>query len=268
MRPRPGIVLALFAACAFLCAACAGPAATSCVGESPGGVLWICGGGTLAPDVLAGFVSDAGGASARLVLIPGASRSADDADALERQLARWRARGIAEPMVLHTRSRAEADDEAFVAPLRQATAVWFGGGDQKRLAEVFAGTRVERELHALLARGGVIGGSSAGAAIQSKVMIAGGNPEPQIGTGLDLLPGAIIDQHFRARQREARLVAAVRAHPECTGYGIDEGTALVVRGGVARVLGAGGVTVVQARGDDEPGLRFVPAGETLELDAR
>lgn len=266
MRPTPGFVLRLVASCGLLVVACAGPAATSCVGESPQGVLWICGGGTLAPEVLAGFVSDAGGAGARLVLIPGASRSADDADALERQLARWRARGIAEPLVLHTRSRAEADDEAFVAPLRQATAVWFGGGDQKRLAEVFAGTRVERELHALLARGGAIGGSSAGAAIQSKIMIAGGNPEPQIGTGLDLLPGAIIDQHFRARRREARLVAAVRAHPECTGYGIDEGTALVVRAGAARVLGAGGVTVVSARGADEPGLRFVPAGESLELD--
>ena len=99
-------------------------------------------------------------------------------------------------------------------------------------------------------------------------LVAGGRPGPKIGPGLDLLTGAIVDQHFRARHREARLVAAVRAHPDRTGYGIDEGTALVVRGGVARVLGAGGVTVVSARGADEPGLRFVPAGESLELDRR
>ncbi|MBI5850122.1 MAG: Type 1 glutamine amidotransferase-like domain-containing protein [Planctomycetes bacterium] len=150
---------------------CASPPASS--PDPRPGVLWVCGGGTLAPELLAEFVRDAGGGDARLVLIPGASRTAEEPEALERQVARWRERGVAEVVVLHSRDRAEADAADFVAPLRSATAVWFGGGDQKRLAEVYAGTRVETEIKALLARGGAVGGTSAGAAIQSRVMIGG-----------------------------------------------------------------------------------------------
>jgi len=101
--------------------------------------------------------------------------------------------------VLHTRSRDKANTTEFVAPLRHATAVWFEGGQQSRLAAAYVGTEVERELYAMSDRGGVIGGTSAGAAIMSRVMVEGGNPEPRMGTGLDLLPGTIVDQHFLVR---------------------------------------------------------------------
>ena len=245
----------------LLLAACATPP-SSTVDAFPG-VLWICGGGTLAPELIAGFVADAGGDAARLVVVPGASAAADDADAEERETARWIARGIGHVVVLHTRDRMRADDPAFVAPLREATAVWFGGGDQHRLAAAYSGTRVEQEILALLERGGVVGGTSAGAAIQTRVMIAGGNPEPEMGTGLDLLQDAIVDQHFRARGREPRLVRAVQQHPECVGFGIDEGTALVVRGDAARVIGAGGVTVVRAVRGSAPSREFLAAGNEV-----
>lgn len=262
MRP-PLIASLVLLALACGCAASRGRAEAG----SPG-ALWVCGGGTLAPELLAEFVQRAGGPQTRLVLIPGASRTADEPTAIERQLARWRERGVADVVVLHSRDRAQADQEDFAAPLRSATAVWFGGGDQKRLAEVYAGTRVEAEIQALLARGGVVGGTSAGAAIQSRVMIGGGNPEPLIGVGLDLVPCGIVDQHFRARKREPRLVAAVRAHPECVGYGVDEGTALVIEGKTARVLGAGGVTVVRAAAGGEPVSEFVAAGGVIGVSAR
>jgi len=157
---------------------------------------------------------------------------------------------------LHTRSKDEANQDEFVAQLKSATAVWFGGGDQSKIADAYLGTAVEREIHALLARGGVVGGTSAGAAIQSKVMIAGGTTEPRLATGLDLLPGAIIDQHFLARNRRGRLVSAVTQHPECVGYGIDERTALVVRGRQLQVLGDGTVTVILAACEGRPLREF------------
>ena len=118
----------------------------------------------------------------------------------------------------------------------------------------------------MLARGGVVGGTSAGAAIQSKVMIAGGQTEPRMATGLDLLPGAIIDQHFLARKRHDRLVAAVTKHPECVGFGIDEGTALVVRGRRLEVLGNSTVTVILAASNGRPLREFqLKSGERHDL---
>lgn len=95
----------------------------------------------------------------------------------------------------------------------------------------------------------------------SRVMITGGNPEPKIARGFDLVPGAIIDQHFRARAREPRLRRAVQLNPGLVGVGVDEGTALVLTGTRAAVLGAGGVTVI-----DRDGERFVPAGGVLEFE--
>ena len=104
-------------------------------------------------------------------------------------------------------------------------------------------TQVETELHALLARGGVIGGTSAGAAIMSRDMIARGKQTPEMGTGFGFLPYAIIDQHFLARNRQARSLKAVKEHPGRFGLGIDEGTALEVTGRRMRVLGKSTVTI-------------------------
>jgi cyanophycinase len=214
------------------------------------GSLVIVGGGSLPEAVRARFVELAGGKEAKIVVIPTASETAEatlaDAEKKEKLLAGWKAAGAASVEALHTRSNHEANRDAFIEPLKTATAVWFGGGDQSKIAAAYLGTAVEREIHALLARGGVVGGTSAGAAIQSKVMIAGGQTEPQMGTGLDLLPGAIVDQHFLARKRHDRLVAAVTEHSDCVGFGIDEGTALIVRGRQLQVLGNSTVTVVLA----------------------
>jgi cyanophycinase len=224
------------------------------------GSLVICGGGALPDEVRTRFVDLAGGQAARVVVIPTASATAEatigDPRRLERLLAPWKSHGAADVQMLHTRSKEKANDDAFVGPLKAATAVWFGGGDQSKIAEAYLGTAVEREIGALLARGGVVGGTSAGAAIQSKVMIAGGQTEPRIAVGLDLLPGAIIDQHFLARKRRDRLVAAVAKQLDCVGYGIDEGTALVVHGRRLEVLGKSTVTVSLAGSGDRAAREF------------
>ena len=218
------------------------------------GTLVIAGGGDLPESVLRRFVREAGGRRARIVVIPTASESADEDAAdparADQHLAVWRSLNAARAQLLHTRSRETADSDAFIAPLKEATGVWLGGGQQSRLAEAYLGTAVEREIFALLARGGVFGGTSAGAAIQSKVMIAGGNPVPQIASGFDLLPGTIIDQHFLTRSRQPRLLAAVKQHPALVGIGIDEGTALVVSGRRMEVVGRSQVVVELAASRD------------------
>jgi cyanophycinase len=207
------------------------------------GALVIHGGGRLTREVQQRFVDLAGGADGHLVVIPTASRDPSDTDGL---VAAWSAWGFASVVVLHAGTRAQADDPDFVAALTTATAVWFDGGEQSRLERAYRGTLVETELHRLIARGGVIGGSSAGAAIMSRVMIRGGKTRPRMGIGFDLLPDAIIDQHFIARARKHRLLIALAHHRTLVGYGIDEGTALVVQGANLEVVGDSTVTVAMA----------------------
>ena len=229
-----------------------------------GGNLVICGGGDLPAEVHRIFVELAGGPQARIVVIPTASESADNG--LDEPLEPWTSLGAAHVARLHTRDRAVADQDNFVAPLRDATGVWLGGGDQARLAEAYLGTAVERELHALLARGGTIGGTSAGAAIMSRVMIAGGNPRPEMATGLDLLPGAIVDQHFLARNRASRLWQALAWNPSRFGVGVDEGTALVVTDRTMTVVGDSFVTLCwNPSSSRPPRTETLRAGQQIDL---
>lgn len=200
------------------------------------GSLIICGGGRMPDPITDRFVELAGGKDARLVVIPTAS-SDQALPTLDEVRNTWQSREIGQVSMLHTRNRERADDAQFVEPLNDATAVWFNGGQQSRIAAAYVGTAVEAELYKLLKRGGTIGGTSAGAAIQSKVMIQSGAREPDIGQGFDLLKNAIVDQHFLQRNRLARSIAAVRAHPKCIGIGIDEGTAVVVTGDKMQVVG-------------------------------
>src|SRR5581483_5879137 len=100
----------------------------------------------------------------RLVVIPTASKWFDQTR-ISRSLNYWKAQGLASVSLLHTLNPKEADDPSFVKPLQEATAAWLGGGDQSRLANAYHGTAVEKELQRLLARGGVIGGTSAGASV-------------------------------------------------------------------------------------------------------
>jgi cyanophycinase len=234
------------------------------------GTRILAGGGKMPDAVYERFLALAGGAEmARIVLIPTASGSADEAAERAKTLARWQQ---AHPgyrfEVLHTRDRATADREDFTAPLRSATAVWLGGGVQQNLADAYLGTRVERELQALLARGGVVGGTSAGTAIQTKVMIASGRDAPEMATGFDFVPGAISDQHFLARKRLPRLQQALALHPGCFGLGIDEGTAVEIGGRTLTVHGASkAVLVLGATPTDAGRVVELAAGERADLVA-
>lgn len=231
------------------------------------GTRLLGGGGKLPAAIYQRFVELAGGPDAKIVLIPTASETADDPEANAARLADWRHDhpGVKFEL-LHTRDRREADREDFTAPLRSATGVWFGGGAQARLAQAYVGNRVETEVMALLARGGVVGGSSAGTAIQTRTMIQEGRDPPILATGLDLVPFAISDQHFLRRERLPRLLQALTLAPGHFGLGIDEGTAVLIRGRELSVLGNSQALLVlaPAAGHDERVVRLA-AGDAADL---
>lgn len=235
------------------------------VPEPPQGHLFIVGGGPRPAELMQHFVELAGGpGGARIAVIPTAS--ADPATAGERLVEEMRSLG-ADAFSLNL-TRAEADDEATIGRLVGATGVWFSGGVQSRHTDTLKHTPVEAAIHTLYRDGAVIGGTSAGAAIMSEVMITGAERRPGgdrpprsrdpfitidrdnvvTAEGFGFLPGAIVDQHFVRRKRHNRLLSLVLENPEQIGIGIDEGTALVVRpDGLWEVLGEGTALVYDAR---------------------
>lgn len=231
------------------------------------GTRMLGGGGKLPDSIYEHFLELAGGKQAQIVIIPTASSSADTAEGRASTLKRWQdAHPGYDFTVLHTRDRTVANSNEFGDQIKTATAVWFGGGAQSRLAEAYLDTRFENELHALLARGGVIGGSSAGTAIQTRTMIAGGMAPPRLATGFDFVPFAIADQHFSQRSRLPRLLLALAATPGHFGVGIDEGTAIVVQNRSVKVLGKGKVTFALAATESQPQrLLERTAGEEVDL---
>lgn len=212
------------------------------------GSLVIVGGGKIGPEVAQVFLTLAGGPEAPIVIIPTASEKdtftgADfDEDFLHRA-------GANHVTVLHTRDRSVADSEAFVQPLRQARGVWFPGGRQWRLVDAYLGTRMQHELQAVLDRGGVIGGTSAGATILGSYLVRGAREGNSImmakgyEQGFGFLKSAAIDQHLLTRKREKDLLPVIHAHPELLGIGLDEGTAIVVHGDLFHVVGPSKVAI-------------------------
>ena len=218
------------------------------------GSLVICGGGVLPGKLIDRFVELGGGTQAKVVIITSASVIADMDP--QSRLSGWYDRlcdnGIASLDILHTRSRDQAENSEFSKVLETATAVWFIGGNQNWLSQSYLGTKTEERLHGVLARGGVIGGTSAGAAIMSRHMIADGKTEPLLSTGLGFLPGTIVDQHFRKRNRQERLMRAIQLRPGTVGIGIDEGTALVVQGRSLEVIGESDVCLCLSSTPNRP----------------
>lgn len=230
------------------------------------GPLVIVGGGKMTDDIRKAFFDLAGREKAKIVVIPTASASADDPKQADSFLKQWKELKPLTVELFHTRDAKQANDPAFVQPLTEATGVWFSGGDQSRITAAYRGTLVEKELKKLHARGGVIGGTSAGAAIMSDLMITGGTDTATTADGLGFLPGFVVDQHFVVRKRQPRLEGVIAANPGRVGVGIDEATALVVRGRQARVIGESTVTLCFAKGAGKPAAaEAYTAGSLLDI---
>lgn len=170
-------------------------------------------------------------------------------------LADFRAAGatnVAIPIFEHGN---KARDREIAAMIRDAKGVFLGGGDQVQLVSDLSGTETCSAILESFRRGGVVCGTSAGAAALTELTMAGGEVDEEgniveqyIGPGLGLLAfGAIIDTHFSQRRRLQRLFVVIAQNTELFGLGIDEDTALIVRGHIGEVVGAGGVTFVDGR---------------------
>jgi cyanophycinase len=263
--------------------------ATPSPGQARAGHLLIIGGAEdklRQRQILARFVSLAGGTEARVVVISTASSLGDEATDL--YLSLFRQMGIADVRGMRPLVRDDANDRRLVSMLDDATAIFMTGGNQLRLSSVIAGTALGRAIVERHRRGAVVAGTSAGASAIASHMVAfgtsGATPKQrmtQMSAGLGLLPGVLIDQHFEQRNRFGRLLALVAQSPSLLGIGIDEDTAIIVADrSEFTVMGSGAVFVVDCRSavtdapDAAPGapvlvsgatVHSLPAGSTFDL---
>jgi cyanophycinase len=277
--PRPLSLLlasALLAACAGRAStrAAAAPESATRVGPARGSVV-VVGGGQQGPEIFARFLALAGGPDALIAVVPTAGGDSIDTANADRA---FRAAGARNVVVYHTASRAVADADSFVARIADARGVWFGGGRHYRLVNSYTGTKSQRAFEAVLARGGVVGGSSAGATILGSYLVRGAPSNdnrvmnhPQYLAGFGYLRGVAVDQHVVARERLPDLHDSLTARrPDLLGISEDEGTAWVVRGDTAEVIGRNKAFVYNGRDANDAGKPFLTLrpGDRYDLAAR
>ena len=221
------------------------------------GTLLIVGGGNLeGTGIQEKFIELAGGENAKIVVVPTAGGNRNREGAVteykdEEVIRGWVRRGVKHVKMLHTHDPKVADTEAFVKDLREATGVWFNGGRQWNIVDSYAGTLTYREFHKVLERGGVIGGSSAGATIQGEYLVRGDTSGPNVmmtaepthQEAFKFLRRSAIDQHINARNRWDDLIPVIQKYPKLIGIGLSEGTAIIVKGDVFEVMGKWKVSV-------------------------
>ncbi|MCY4358189.1 MAG: cyanophycinase [Gammaproteobacteria bacterium] len=240
--------------------------------RGPGnGSLVIVGGGLRDLSILQEFASLAGGLDAPIVVIPTAG-GAENYDQYWQGLAQFRAAGLTNLGLIHTYDRELADTPKFAEAIRNAWGVWFTGGRQWRLADVYLHTEVHTALLELLDRGGVIGGSSAGATILGSYLARGDTAGNSLmmgdhEEGFGFIDNVAIDQHLLRRNRHFDLLEIIAARPELLGIGLDEDTAIVVKNQHFRVIGQSYVVIYDAlhRIDSGGDFYFLEPGDEYDL---
>lgn len=208
------------------------------------GRLVIVGGGGTPQSVLKRVVGFAGGADCNAVVLPQASQSENRGKDI---LSAFQQLGVAQVEIVEL-------DEQAKNKINSADLIWFSGGQQSRLKKALDAAGLSEVIRQRRLAGTTIGGTSAGAAVMSEVMITalperaalrdGNTPQMK---GLGLAPELIIDQHFVERRRLSRLLSAVLQHPDHVGVGIGEQTAIVASNGALEVMGTGSVVIIDAR---------------------
>ncbi|HMN16740.1 MAG: cyanophycinase [Ignavibacteriota bacterium] len=196
-------------------------------------------GGVQTTEIVKKYVELAGGSNAKIIVIPNAG--SDPVYWSEVQVKEFNDLGAQAQYLLFTKET--ADDKSNLNKMDWANAVFFLGGDQSVLTHDMLGTKLLQKVFDIYNNGGVVGGSSAGAAVMSEVMITGnelvnkdssasfvtierGNVEVKRGFGF--LKNVIVDQHFLKRKRHNRTISALIEHPDLFGISIDESTAIIV----------------------------------------
>ncbi|MBF2002755.1 MAG: cyanophycinase [Synechococcales cyanobacterium M58_A2018_015] len=239
--------------------------------------------------ILREFVRRAGGMQARIVVMTVATGLPGEVG--ETYINVFNRLGVEDVQVVDTARREDASDARALEKVQQATGIFFTGGNQARITELLKDTELDAALHECYARGVVIAGTSAGAAMMPDTMIVEGegetNPRMEVvhmDQGMGFLPGVVIDQHFAQRGRLGRLLSALAQQPAILGFGIDENTAIAVNGNEIEVIGEGAVTVVDVENithinvdellRDEPlaicnaKLHILPHGYKFDLEKR
>jgi cyanophycinase len=252
-----------------------------------GGTLVLTG-GDLGKGVIERFVELAGGPDARFVYIPTAASSlrlpsgfiydppdsnvpANNTQAFEEELAKLF--GVKNVTVLHTRNRKTANSETFVAPLKRANGVWLSSGNAGRLADAYLDTLTQKEIGAVLGRGGVVGGNSAGAIIQGSYTVRGRPDKPLLMAkgherGFGFLKDVAINPHLTEAKRDAELVNVIDTYPNLLGIGLDEKAALVVQGDVFEVIGEGRVAIYDNKKHGGNWYYWLKSGDRFNLRTR
>ena len=207
------------------------------------------------------FMELIGGPNEPIVVIPTATSSNHlDEEFLARYKSGFTKRGFTNVVVLHTRDRSVANSDEFTSAINNAKGVWFSGGRQWRHADSYLNTKAHEAFVALLDRGGVISGSSAGATIQGSYLARGDTKTNTImmgdhEEGLNFLTNVAIDQHLMARNRQFDLFEILDNKPELLGIGLDENTGIIVNGDEFEVFGASYVAMYD-------GTRWSPDRDT------
>lgn len=274
-------------------AAGAATAGVSLQAQSTPGHLVIIGGGTRPPEVMQLIARLAGGATGTMLVFPQASALAETGPALANEFS---ALGLGKVVVIGA-DHAAADSDAVLRQTDGATGVYFAGGDQNRITTALLGTKLERRLHALYRGGAVMSGTSAGAAVMSRIMITGDETRALTkdeswqtiesgnvvtAPGLGFIDDVIMDQHFVRRRRHNRLISLVLEQPALLGIAVDEETATWVKpdrtfevvghGPVLVIDGATATTVQDAAGHGLRGsdlrLHVLRSGAQFDLKTR
>jgi len=225
-------------------------------GPAKGTLVIVGGGNTDGTGIVERFIQLAGGPEKKFIIVPTAGGNKNDDGTVRpyeeaRIIESWVKRGLKNVRMLHTHDPKLADTDEFIRELRTADAVWFNGGRQWNIVDSYANTKTFQEFHKVLERGGVIGGSSAGATIQGEYLVRGDTSGPNVmmtaepthQEGFKFLRKAAIDQHINARNRWDDLIPVIQKYPNYLGLGLSEGTAIVVTGDRFEVIGKWKVAV-------------------------
>lgn len=179
--------------------------------------------------------------------------------------------GVETVGIMDIQTREDASRQDYVDRILAADVVFFTGGDQLRLTNLLGGSPLLNTLKGHYQRGGVIAGTSAGAAAMSQAMIYQGSAgnalrkgTVQMTPGLGLIRNAVVDSHFTQRGRFSRLLEVVTGNPGVIGLGLDEDSGVVVRDGkVAEAIGSGVVVVIDGHDMKYSNITSVQMGTAI-----
>jgi cyanophycinase len=213
--------------------------------------LLAIGGGeiTEAPDIVEEFKKHANNGSKGILVLTIATSKPAEAAAKYTDI--FKKMGYRNVSVVDVSDREESYDEKSAKKVEEAEAMFFTGGDQLNITTMIGGSPIQDAIEQRVKEGGFIAGTSAGAAMMSQWMIVSGRSDSptkvnavEIAPGMGMVDNTVIDTHFSQRGRHGRLLTAVAHYPQAIGIGLDEATAIAVKGSKFRVLGKGVATVM------------------------